>query len=92
MELRRYLEERISEVSGLRMQYSFEEENQSQIVRLLFEEGEEDFARWLASQGVQLNADMTQEGWSLRIGFHYYNNRADIERLVDVIKKYERRK
>ena len=88
--LRGYLQQRVKQVSGLSLQYDFSGENCSQIVRLIFDYDGGDFDRFLFAERVFLNTEKTKHGRSLRLGLHYYNDESDIDRFIEVIKKYER--
>ena len=84
-----YLKERIDTAKGVRLAYDFSRENRSGIHVLCIDEengvtGEKLLA---AGIGAGVKPGSTQGTQEMRVALHYYNNKEDINRLIDVIGK-----
>lgn len=82
-----YLEEKLAEAKGVRLYFDFPKKNRSAIAVLLFEAGTALTNEKLKEAGVcaslrPLGSDGRQ---TMRLSFHYYNNRKDVDRLIEVI-------
>lgn len=89
LELAAYFRQRVQETAGIRLTYDFRPEEQSQIVSVKLEAAvsltEEDFKK--DGVFIQINPVDAAGEREIRIGFHYYNNREDIDRFFDVINR-----
>ena len=93
MSLAGYFRERVDATRGLSLTYALPEKNLSQIVSVDLDPSlavtEEDFrAAKVFIPGIGVRPD---GGRFMRVSFHYYNNREDIDRFFDVIGAAARR-
>ena len=89
LELAEYFRQRARATGGIRMRYDFPSSNCSQIVSVSLAPHlrvtDEDFKA--AKVFTRINA-ADADGWrEIRVGFHYYNNREDIDRFFEVINQ-----
>ena len=89
LELAEYFRQRARATGGIRMSYDFPSSNCSQIVSVSLAPHlrvtDEDFKA--AKVFTRINA-ADADGWrEIRVGFHYYNNREDIDRFFEVINQ-----
>lgn len=84
-----YFCSRVEETEGIRLSYDFPKKNRCQIVPVKLENGlqvtEADFMD--AKVCVHIGEYDENEEREMRIGFHYYNNREDIDRFFAVLRK-----
>ncbi len=84
-----YFCSKIEETDGIRLRYDFPKKNRCQIVVVKLDNGlgvtDEDFA---AAKVFAHTGEPDENGErEMRICFHYYNNREDIDRFFAVLKK-----
>ena len=86
LELVDYMYEKVSEVDHLSILGNFEKENRSGIVYINFPAEWELTNGILQENGIRANVS----GKAIRAALHYYNNRADIDKLITFLKEYQK--
>ncbi|WP_425757365.1 aminotransferase class V-fold PLP-dependent enzyme [Ihubacter sp. rT4E-8] len=89
MGLTEYLRERLSETEGVQLTYDFARKNRSgiEVLRLASETGVTNEMLREAGVGAHVSGVDANGFMEIRLAFHYYNNKEDINRLMDVISK-----
>lgn len=87
-ELRDYLINKIKLLQGISLQYTFQKNNLSQIIKLRIRNTGEDLFDCFAKNNIALNCEEENQEYVLRVGLHYYNNKEDIDHFIHVIKEY----
>jgi len=85
-----YLRERAEEVNGVRLAYDFPEPNMSGITVLYLDEKTGVTNEMLRAEGIGASVKPAREApgfLEMRAALHYYNNKEDIDRLMDVLGK-----
>lgn len=85
--LTEYLYQRVTTVPGVGVVGPFPQDNRSGITYLTFPASWELTDRVLAAHGVRVHVASPT---SMRVGVHFYNNRADIDRLVEVLSFFSK--
>ncbi|MBR2852089.1 MAG: aminotransferase class V-fold PLP-dependent enzyme, partial [Anaerotignum sp.] len=86
LELVDYMYEKVAEVDHLSILGNFEKENRSGIVYINFPAEWELTNGILQENGIRANVS----GKAIRAALHYYNNRADIDKLITFLKEYQK--
>lgn len=84
LELGHYLEERVNAVDGLEMRFSHEERHRSNLYFVNFPESLGLSEAVVRANGVRVRVQAKDR---MRVGIHYFNNKGDIDRLVDLLVK-----
>lgn len=88
LHLREYLVEKVKDASGVELHYSFDRNEQSQIIFLSIYNTRRITQESLRGAGVMCNvySEEAVDEVTIRIGLHYYNNEADIDKLFEAIE------
>ena len=84
MELSEYLYQRVKEVPGLSIAFEHDMEHRSSLTSITYPEELKITDADARRAGVRIRVQGKNK---MRIGIHYYNNRKDIDRLMDYLKK-----
>ena len=88
MGLADYFRERVSQTPGISIKYDFPENNRSQIVIAELGPDLSDITtESLRSAGIDLQVPDTGSTRCVRFSFHYYNNREDIDRFFEALRR-----
>lgn len=87
LDLADYFRQRVRETKSLRLMYDFAPENCSQIICLRLDATLNITDAIFEKSGVFVSVKPTEVDGEqeIRVGLHYYNNKADIDRFFDVI-------
>ncbi|MEE3362454.1 MAG: aminotransferase class V-fold PLP-dependent enzyme [Anaerovoracaceae bacterium] len=85
--LTEYLYEKVDGLRDIEVVGPFPEKNRSGIVFLRLPEGSGIDEKALRRKGVSVHTPYETQ---MRVSMHYYNNRADIDRLTDALREYEK--
>lgn len=83
LELEDYLEQRVNETEGLSMVFSHEEGHRSNLAFITFPESLGLSEAVIKQHGIRARVQRKDR---MRIGIHYYNDKSDIDRLIDFLK------
>lgn len=84
LELSEYLYQRVKEVPGLSIAFEHDMEHRSSLTSITYPEELKITDADARRAGVRIRVQGKNK---MRIGIHYYNNRNDIDRLMDYLKK-----
>jgi Selenocysteine lyase len=85
--LTQYLYDRTHELNAVKLVGPFLEKNRSGIVFLTFPEEWKLSDREVQEAGIRLHVATPS---SMRVSLHYYNNREDVDKLIDYLKSLEK--
>lgn len=85
LELTGYLKTKIKDVENVEMLFDYPKYSQSQIHFLRFPEQWKLTTELLQQKGIRVNVNSKN---TLRAGIHYFNNKKDIDKLIDVLNQY----
>lgn len=84
LDLSEYLHQRVKEVPSLSMAFEYDREHSSSLNFIELPKGLELTDRILRDAGIRAKVGSAR----MRVGIHYFNNKCDIDRLVDFLQKY----
>lgn len=82
--LAEYFREQVEETEGIHLKYEIPDDNKSQIVTIAADAGFCAGNDYLEENGIIAHFD---DNMTMRLSFHIYNNRADIEKFIDLIRR-----
>lgn len=84
LDLSEYLHQRVKETPGLSMAFEYDRNHSSSLNFIVIPKGLELSDRILRNAGIRAKIG----SGLIRVGIHYFNNKRDIDRLVDFLKNY----
>lgn len=84
LDLSEYLHQRVKETPGLSMAFEYDRNHSSNLNSIVIPKGLELSDRILRNAGIRAKIG----SGLIRVGIHYFNNKRDIDRLVDFLKNY----
>lgn len=84
LDLSEYLHQRVKEIPGLSMAFEYDRDHSSSLNFIELPKELELTDRILRDAGIRAKVGSAK----MRVGIHYFNNKCDIDRLVDFLQKY----
>lgn len=84
LDLSEYLHQRVKEIPGLSMAFEYDRDHSSSLNFIELPKELELTDRILRDAGIRAKVGSAR----MRVGIHYFNNKCDIDRLVDFLQKY----